>query len=99
MCTLILLVDDIDITSSNEFNIDQVIAEIEILYPGLTNQRGRIIKYIGMTFDYSKHGCVRITMANYINEVLEGCTDMSRKLQTPAHSNHFDIRPIKLVHC
>ena len=58
-------------------------------------QRGRIINCIGMTFDYSKHGCVRITMANYINEVLEGCTDMSGKSQTPAHSNLFDIRPIE----
>ena len=34
-------------------------------------------------------------MANYINEVLEGCTDMSGKSQTPAHSNLFDIRPIE----
>ena len=93
--TLILHVDDMKITSNNESNIDQVIAEIEILYPGLTKQRGRIINYIGMTFDYSMHNCVRITMANYINEVLEGCTDMSGKSQTPAHSNLFDIRPIE----
>ena len=68
---------------------------MEILYPGLTKQRGRIIKYIGITFDYSKHDCVRITMANYKNEVLDGCTDMSGKSQTPAHSNLFDIRPVE----
>ena len=49
--TLILYVDEMKITSNSEFNIDQVIAEIEILYPGLTKQRGRIINYIGMTFD------------------------------------------------
>ena len=36
-----------------------------------------------------------ITMSNYINEVLEGCTDMSGKSQTPAHSNLFDIRSIE----
>ena len=72
-----------------------MIAEIKILYPGLTKQRGRIINYIGMTFDYSKHDCVRITIANYKNEVLEGCTDMSGKSQTPALSNLFDIRPVE----
>ena len=93
--TLILHVDRMKITGNSEFNIDQVIAEIEILYPGLTKQRGRIINYIGMTFDYSKHDCVRITMSNYINEVLEGCTVMAGKSQTPAHSNLFDIRSIE----
>ena len=90
--TLILHVDDMKITSNSEFNIDQVIAEIEILYTGLTKQRGRIINYIGMTFDHSKHDCVRIIMSNCINEVLEGCTVMA---QTPAHSNLFDIRSIE----
>ena len=95
MSVATLHVDDMKITSNSEFNIDQVIAEIEILYPGLTKQRGRIINYIGMTFDYSKHDCERITMSNYMNEVLEGCTVMAGKSQTPAHSNLFDIRSIE----
>ena len=33
-----LPVDDMKITSYNEFNLDQAIREIEILYPGLSEQ-------------------------------------------------------------
>ena len=34
-------------------------------------------------------------MSEYKNEVLVGCTDLSGKSQTPAHSNLLDIRSIE----
>ena len=93
--TLMLHVDDMKITSKNEFIIDQVIEEIEALYPGLSKQRGRIINYLGMTFDYSISGKVKITMANYIKDVLEGCADIPGTTDFPAHNNLFRIRLTK----
>ena len=93
--TLILHVDDMKISSTNELYIDQVIEEIETLYPGLTKQRGRVINYLGMTFDYSIKGQVKITMSNYVTEVLQGCSDMLGTAHTPAHSNLFNVRSIQ----
>ena len=88
--TLLLHVDDMKIMSSSE--IIQVIDEIEAIYPNLTKQRGRIINYLGMTFDYTIPGKVKITMANYIRDVLEGCTDITGTADSPAHSNLFTVR-------
>ena len=65
------------IICDNELNVDQAIDEIEIIYPGLTKQRGRNINYLGMTFDYTVPDKVKITMKNYARDVLEGCSDMT----------------------
>ena len=46
-----------------------------------------------MTSDYSIPGKVKITMANYIRDVLEGCTDITGTADSPAHSNLFTVRP------
>ena len=45
-----------------------------------------------MTFDYSILGKVKISMANYIRDVLEGCADITGKSDSPAHSNLFTVR-------
>ena len=70
--TLLLHVDDMKIIYNNELNVDQVIEIIENIYLGLTKQRVRIINYLGMTSDYSVPEKVKITMKNYVRDVLEG---------------------------
>ena len=90
--TLLLHVDDMKIISSSEIIINQVINEIEAIYPNLTKQRGRIINYLGMTFDDSILGKVKIIMANYIRDVLEGYADITGTADSPAHSNLFTVR-------
>ena len=92
--TLLLHVDDMKIMSDSESIIDHVIDEIELIYPGLTKQRGRIINYLGMTFDYSVSGKVKITMENYVREVLKGCEDIEGTSDSPAHSNLFSVLPV-----
>ena len=92
--TLLLHVDDMKIISDSELIIDHVIDEIELIYPGLTKQRGRIINYLGMTFDYSVNGKVKITMENYVRDVLKGCEDIEGTSDSPAHSNLFSVRPV-----
>ena len=44
------------ITSYDEKNVDIVIDEIEKLYPGLIKHRGKVLNYIGMTFNFEKAG-------------------------------------------
>ena len=75
--TLLLHVDDMKIIYNNELNVNQVIEIIENIYLGLTKQRVRIINYLGMTSDYSVPEKVKITMKNYVRDVLEGCSDMT----------------------
>ena len=54
--TLIIHVDNMMITTCDETHIDTVINEIENLYPGLTKYRGKLLNYIGMTFDFRVKG-------------------------------------------
>ena len=83
------------ISSTNELYIDQVIDEIETLNPKLLKQWGRVINYLRMIFDYSVKGQAKITVPNYMTELLQGCSDMLGAAHTPAHSYIFNVRSIK----
>ena len=90
--TLLLHVDDMKIISSSERIINQVIDEIVAIYSNLTKQRERIINYLRVTFDYSIPRKGKITVANYIRDVLEGCADITGTADSPAHSNLYSVR-------
>jgi hypothetical protein len=47
-----------------------------MLYPGLTKTRGKVLNYIGMTFNYEKLGKVKITMEGFIRDLLDTCKDI-----------------------
>ena len=89
--SLVIHVDDMIITASSEAHVDAIITEIETIYPGLTKHRGRVLNYIGMTFDFNSFGQVKITMDGFIHDLLEGCKDMLGVASTPARPNLFDI--------
>ena len=72
----------------NDLNVDQV---IEVIYPGLSKQRGKIINYLGIKLDYSVAGKVKIKMKNYVRDVIEVCSDMIGALKSPAQGNLFSI--------
>ena len=89
--SLVIHVDDMIITASNESRIDDVIKQIETIYPGLTKHRGKFLNYIGMTFDFSKEGSVKMTMEGFVQDLIEGCKDMLGTANTPARANLFLI--------
>ena len=74
--TQIIHVDDMMITCCDEKHVDYVIDEIEKIYPGLTKHRGKVLNYIGMTFNFEMAGKVIITMEGFIKELLEDCKDI-----------------------
>jgi hypothetical protein len=95
--TLCLHVDDLKITCVDEITLDRVIGEIENIYPGLSKQRGRVINYIGMTFDYRQEGRVRITMNKFISDLLDdNCSDIVGVAETPATNDLFTVRDTSL---
>ena len=89
--SLVIHVDDMIITASNESRVDDVIQQIETIYPGLTKHRGKVLNYIGMTFDFTKAGSVKMTMEGFVQDLIEGCKDMPGKANTPAQSNLFTV--------
>jgi hypothetical protein len=74
--TLVIHVDDMMITSTDDKHIDKIINEIEQKYPGLTKIRGKVLNYIGMTFNYKESGKVKITMEGFVKDLLETCKDI-----------------------
>ena len=74
--SLVINVDDMIITASSESRVYDVIKQIETIYPGLTKHREKVLNYIGMTFDFSKEGCVKMTMGDFVQDLIGGCKDM-----------------------
>ena len=94
--TLVIHVDDMMITSTDDKHIDKIIHEIEQLYPGLTKIRGKVLNYIGMTFNYKESGKVKINMEGFIKDLLETCKDLLVGVLTlPADKNSFHTTDVK----
>jgi hypothetical protein len=87
----------VTLTCFDEIKLDQVINEIEKIYPDLSKQRGRVINYVGMTFDYRENGQVKITMKIFIGDLLDdNCADIVGVVETPATNDLFTVRDISL---
>jgi hypothetical protein len=89
--TLVIHVDDMMISSRDEKRIDSIISEIEKLYPGLTKSRGKVLNYIGMTFNFEQLGRVVISMEGFIKDLLDDCIEIVGVSRTPADDNLFKI--------
>ena len=74
--TLVIHVDDMMISSRDEKRIDSIILEIEKLYPGLTMSRGKVLNYIGITFNFEQLGRVVISMEGFIKDLLDDCIEI-----------------------
>jgi hypothetical protein len=93
-CTITLHVDDLMVTSVTEGLVDEVMDLLRSKYerPGanLDVKEGKIHNYLGMTFDFSTDGEVKITMNKYITEVLK-FTDIKGTVATPATTDLYSI--------
>jgi len=81
--TLVLHVDDLMVTSAGEANLDAFSKYLRTVYPEVTEKRGRVVNYVGMTFDYTVAGQVSVTMDQCVKDILNGCGVVSPK-STPA---------------
>ena len=89
--TLTLHVDDLFVTAKTETHIDTFFEQLLQRYPTLSIQRGRVIDYLGMTFDFQEPGKVRVTMKQYVNELLDFCEPLDGEADTPARPNLFKV--------
>jgi len=89
--TIALHVDDLLVTSVSEQALVDFEKYLLSVYPKVESHRGKVLDYLGMTFDWRVRGEVSVTMANCVDEILSGCgVDTVRS--TPATSNLFDLR-------
>jgi len=95
-CTICLHVDDLKITCRNEDTIEELIDALTAKYQTLTVHRGNVHSYLGITWDYSTLGRVKITMEKYVKDVLDGY-DVTGRAATPASVNLFEIRESELL--
>ena len=82
--TIVLHVDDLMITNLHDSNLEAFYQYLKTAYKETKIVRGRILDYVGMTFDFSSAGEVKITMENCVNEILAGC-GVSKIASTPHH--------------
>lgn len=90
-CTICVHVDDLKITCANPDAIESVLEQLTARYQTLTIKRGLVHSYVGMTFDYSTLGKVKITMERYVNEILTEY-EVTGHAATPALTHLFDVR-------
>ena len=88
--SLVIHVDDMIITASPESRVDDVIKQIEIVFPGLIKHRVKVLNYMSMTFDFNKEGKVKMTMEGFVHDLIEGFGDMPDTATASARPNLFN---------
>ena len=89
--TVAIHVDDLMITSVSQRLVDELENHLRNKYGDITVKDGKVLDYVGMTFDFSQEGSVRITMAHCIEEILATC-GVEGTAATPATDNLFNVR-------
>lgn len=88
--TAIIYVDDLLVTCVNQDELDKVYDELVAEFDTLTRTDGDVHSYLGMTFDFSKDGEVKVTMEKYIDDLLKHY-DVKGKAATPAKEDVFKV--------
>jgi hypothetical protein len=80
---VVLHVDDLMVSSVSQSNLDRFGSFLKSVYPETRTTRGVRLDYIGMTFDFSTLGEVRVTMDSCTQDILAGCGVITARA-TPA---------------
>jgi hypothetical protein len=89
-CTVVIHVDDLKISCADSRGVDDVIAELTRVYGKINVQRDDVIDYLGMDFDYSKPGIVKISMPAMVDQVVEDL-EVTESIRTPAAIDLFHV--------
>jgi Reverse transcriptase (RNA-dependent DNA polymerase)/Zinc knuckle len=94
-CTIIWHVDDLKISHKDPKVVTGVIEQLDSVFgtdTPLTVHRGKKHDYLGMVFDYSSAGKVKISMQDYITKMLDELPpDMAGEAATPAAPYLFTV--------
>jgi len=89
-CTIVIHVDDLKISCADHRGVDDVIGELKRVYGNLNVHQEDVIDYLGMDFDYSLPGVVKISMTAMVDQVIEEL-QVNEKVRTPAANDLFQV--------
>ena len=96
-CTIVWHVDDAKISHKDPNVVTAIIALLNEKYGELqevTENRGKLHDYLGMTLDYSTTGMVTFRMDDYIAGIIEEAPDdMDGEAETPHTERLYDVSP------
>jgi hypothetical protein len=78
-------------TSESDKLLDELENQLRKTYGTITVKCGKVIDYVGMTFDFTEPTTVKVTMAHSVQDILTGC-GVDGTAATPASENLFNIR-------
>jgi hypothetical protein len=79
------------IAAPSESELDGLLKELEEHYSGLTVNRGRVINYLGMVFDFKTEGVCKITIDGFVEDLLSTCREIKGTASTPAGAELFSV--------
>ena len=89
--TVVMHVDDLFVTSKSISDLNEFDLYLKSMYNETKSNSARIVDFVGMTFDFTEKGSVKVTMDNCTEDILRDCgVDTIRT--TPAASCLFDVR-------
>ena len=95
-CTILWHVDDLKISHEDPAVVTDIIWRLNDKYGKVTpmvSTHGKIHEYLGMTSDFLDIGKVKITVYDYVDEMIDKLpTEMTGESATPASNDLFEIR-------
>jgi hypothetical protein len=89
--TCIIHVDDLLVSCISQPHIDSLVLLLKNKYGDIKVNIGRVLGYLGLMFDFTEPGSVRITAPGFINDLLSHCRE-TRPAVTPATEHLFEAR-------
>jgi len=88
--TVVIYVDDLFITCTEQSVIKELLSFLKVKFTTIIEHSGPILSYLGMSFNYSVSGKVKVTMQGYINDLLD-TLKVQGTVSTPATNNLFSV--------
>ena len=90
-------VDDLKISHVDPWEVTKMIKWFGKIYGNIKVSRGKVHNYLGMQLDYRHKGEVRMSMKDYVKEVIESFPEEigTKVAATPAAEYLFEVRPEK----
>jgi hypothetical protein len=88
--TVAIYVDDLLCSCEDSTALDWLAEQLTAEYKELVVHRGLVHSYLGQTFDFSEAGKVRVTMAGYVDDILDDL-DVQHYAASPALSRLFEV--------
>ena len=95
-CTLCVHVDDLLIVDATDYLTEELVSHLKSEFDDVKLNSGTAHSYLGMSFDFSVEGSVRLSMSHYIATLLAEY-EVTGVAVTPAEEWLFDVRNAELL--